>query len=373
MAAAATTTDIPGTTTDDSAEPRPSVPGRVLRGLVLLLVAWVVIELPTNMGPDFLDEVSKAPIYAMVGLSLNILIGYTGQLSLGHQGFVGVGAFAAAYSATEHGVPFALSVLIAVVFGAVGALLLGLVALRIRGLYLALITLVFGLTLEASLFQVDAITQGGAGQQVERPAFLAGESGDQRFYWFCLAILAGIVYIDWRLTRTKTGRALFALRENERVAAAFGINVTAFKLLAFVLSGAIAGLAGAMWSYDSSVANGADFNFFLALTFVLMTVVGGLNSRVGVIVGSTVFALLDYALEHIAFLRNLMHDIFGANAQFAPRLIGAVLLLSTLILNPGGIAQQIRPITRWLGGGPFTFRHDHDTGVGAVEGSSVRA
>ncbi|HEV2889275.1 MAG TPA: branched-chain amino acid ABC transporter permease [Frankiaceae bacterium] len=356
----------------------PSLPGWAARALVLLPVAWFVLAwLPGD--PDRAGRATDWVVFALVGISLNILIGYTGQLSLGHQGFVGAGAFAAAYMLTVREVPFVAAILVAVLVGAVFALLLGFAALRITGLYLSLITLVFGITLQESLFQQPDLTNGGAGQPAFRPEALIEPS---RYFYFGLAILAVVVYVDWRLTQTKTGRALFALRENERVAAAFGINVTAYKLLAFVMSGAIAGLAGALFAFRSEQVTGEDYDFFLALTFVLMVVVGGLNSRFGVLVGAMLFSPLglDYLIERNDWLHDLLvHGIwvipgFGDDRiQFAPRLIGAFLLLLTLLQFPGGIAQQLKPVTRWVAGGRFSLRHDSESGPGAVEGSSVRA
>jgi branched-chain amino acid transport system permease protein len=357
---------------------RPGPGGWLFRGVFLLPVAWVVLKW-FGSGPDIAGRATDWVVFALVGISLNIIIGYTGQLSLGHQGFVGLGAFAAAYTLTVHKVPFAGSIVIAVLVGALFALLLGVVALRITGLYLSLITLVFGLTLEQSLFQQTDLTNGGAGQPAARPDFLIEPS---RYYYFCLAILVVVVYVDWRLTKTKAGRALFALRENERVASSFGINVTSYKLLAFVLSGAIAGLAGALAAFRFESVSGEDYDFFLALTFVLMVVVGGLNSRFGVLLGAVIFSSLglDWAIENLHWLHSfLVNGVwfvpgFGdERIQFAPRLIGALLLLLTLLQFPGGIAQQLRPVTRWLAGGRFSFRHDIDGGPGVVEGSSVRA
>ena len=358
---------------------RPSLPGLVARGLIFLGLAYVVLVVLAQ-NADRAGKASDAVVYAMVGISLNIIIGYTGQLSLGHQGFVGAGAFAAAYSATVHGAPFPVALLIAMAVTGLFALVLGLVALRITGLYLALITLVFGLTLEVSLFEVEEFTNAGAGQPAYKPEFLVEPFrgvDNVRYYYFCLALLVVIVYIDWRLTRTKAGRALFALRENERVAAAFGINVTAFKLFAFVLAGVIAGLAGALFGYRYENVTGADFDFFLALTFVLMVVVGGLNSRVGVILGAVLFS--PFGLDNI-FEIDAVHDFLAniswigeSRVQFMPRMIGAFLLIQTVVLNPGGIAQQLRPITRWLGGHKFTLHGHKESGPGVVEGSSARA
>lgn len=348
------------------------------RALVLALIAyWLLVLIPRS--EVYAPFASDAVIYAIVGLSLNIIIGYTGQLSLGHQGFFGIGAFAAAYALTVRGVPFAATFVIAMVVAALFALLLGVVALRITGLYLALITLVFGLTLEGSLFEVPEFTNAGAGQPAERPEWLFDEG---RFYLFCLAFLAVAFYLDWRLTRTKTGRALLALKENERVAEAFGINVTTFKLLAFVLSGALAGVAGALYAYRVENVVGTDFGFFLALTFVLMTVVGGLGNRLGVILGATLFAVLDYLLEE-TFLHALETGFVSAGTfvglnqnnleQYDVAFIGALGLLLTLVFNPGGIAQQNKPFFDWLAGKPFSLHGHDESGPSAVEGSNVRA
>lgn len=350
---------------------RPSPAGLLGRGLTYLVIAWfVLVVVPALTG--YRDVASKAVIFAIVGLSLNILIGYTGQLSLGHQGFYGVGAFAAAYVGTVHHVPFAFTFVVAALMGAFIALLLGVVALRITGLYLALITLVFGLTLEGSVFEVPEFTNGGAGQPAERPEWLFEPN---RYYFFCLAFLAVALFVDWRLVRTKTGRALLALKENERVAEAFGVNVTVYKLVAFMLSGMLAGTAGALFAYLVGNVTGNDYDFFLALTFVLMTVVGGLGSRLGVVLGAVFFASLQYWITEVHWVETVVEFFFRTpNMQtYAARFIGAALLLLTLILNPGGIAQQVSPVSRWLAGKRFTFHHDAGDGPGTVEGSSVRA
>lgn len=355
----------------------------VPRVLVFLLLGyWLLIIVPDS--EVYAPIAADAAIYSIVGLSLNIIIGYTGQLSLGHQGFFGAGAFAAAYSLTVQGVPFAATFVIAAVVGALFALLIGVVALRITGLYLALITLVFGLTLESSLFEVPRFTNGGAGQPADRPEFLFD---DGNFYLFCLAFLLVALYLDYRMMKSKTGRALLALKENERVAEAFGINVTTFKLIAFVLSGSLAGIAGALFAFRIGIVTGSGFGFFLALTFVLMTVVGGLGNRIGVIMGSSFFAALPYILEETPvkkgeefLVRALSFGNEGAEAnilQFFPQFIGAFLLLLTLVQFPGGLAQQLKWALDWLQGKPFslhTLLHaGKESGPGSVEGSNVRA
>jgi len=319
----------------------------------------------------FAQLASQAVIYGIVGLSLNVLIGYLGQLSLGHQGFVGIGALFAAYVSTVGGLPFFVCLAMGALTGAVAALLLGLVALRITGLYLALVTLVFGITLQDSLFEVGALTNKGAGQPANRPSFLLE---NRTYFLVCLGALALVFYLDRRLTSSKGGRALLAIKENERVAEAFGVNVTAYKLLAFTFSGAAAGLGGSLLAFNTQQFNANSYGFPLALTFVIATVVGGTGSRVGVIIGAVLFTALtpfftDHALPHFRSLFGPLQD----DAIAVPQLIGAALLLLTLVQFPGGLGQQLRPWLDWLSGKRFNVHADKEASPGAVEGSSVRA
>ncbi|MFN2642886.1 MAG: branched-chain amino acid ABC transporter permease [Actinomycetota bacterium] len=317
------------------AEPGPTFAGWVARRGLLAAIIFGVL-----LAPQFVDNVrenmiSFALVYVVIGLSINILIGYAGQISLGHQAFVGVGAFTSAYIVSNSHLSFWIGLALAGLTGAGAALLLGLVALRLRGLYLALITLAYGFVAQNSIFNIPALTGGGAGAEAPRPA---GFTGNKAFVYLCFIILAVLMYVDWRLVRSKVGRAIFAIRENELAAASFGINVTAYKLIAFVISGVFAGIGGSLFAHRSTVVVSADFNFALALTFVLMVVVGGLGSRVGVFIGSAFFALFPL--------------IFNRFSKYTG-LIGALLLLLTLTTFPGGIAQQIAPILRWFGGAPL--------------------
>lgn len=344
-----------GVVPEPSAAWHPSPAGVLARRIALLLIVGGGIVAPmlvSNVAN--LRGSALALIYVMVGLSVNILMGYLGQISLGHQAFVGVGSFTAALMASKANAPFLLTLVGAGVIGALAAFLLGLVALRLKGLYLALITLAYGSVAQNTIFNTPSITGAGAGVEAIRPSFI---EGDRAFVYFCMAIVAIVIYVDWRLVKSKAGRAIFAIRENELAAASFGINVTAYKLIAFVISGIIAGIAGAMFGYYVQSVDAGNYDFALALTFVLMVVVGGLGSRVGVFIGSAFFALLElllHALFGSGFGKWLLDlPVLGGafqSMELYPQVIGAVLLLLTLTLYPGGIAQQIKPLTGWLGG-----------------------
>ncbi|HVU60515.1 MAG TPA: branched-chain amino acid ABC transporter permease [Mycobacteriales bacterium] len=341
---------------------RPSALGLLPRAVAWLALAGVV-AVCAGTGDTVASYAAQAAIFVIVGLSLNIIIGYTGQLSLGHQGLVGSGALLAAYTSTAHDAPFVVALVFGALAGAICALVVGFVALRISGLYLSLVTLVFGVTLQQSLFEVRALTGGGAGEPADRPSMLLSNS---RFFLVCAALAIGTVYLDYRLTRSKAGRAMFAIKADERVAASMGINVVGYKLFAFVLSGLLAGLAGGAYAFWSQQFTGSDYSFNLAILFVLMTVVGGAGSRAGVIVGSVFFALLQSLLPTLRPYKWFAHlfptDTASNILQFGPGFVGAVLLLLTLTLNPGGIAQQIAPAVRWLTGGRFK-EADHATGA----------
>ena len=177
---------------------------------------------PLSQPATDLTLFTTAVCYGIVALSLNVLLGYVGQISLGHQAFVGIGAFASAYVITVQGQSFWVGVLAAAAIGGAQALVLGGVSLRIRGLYFALVTLSYGLVAEQNIFQIQELTGGGAGQPAPKPDWFDTE---WRYYYLCLAFLAVVLYVDWRLMRSKAGRALLALRENPRVASTFGINV----------------------------------------------------------------------------------------------------------------------------------------------------
>lgn len=350
---------------DAAGEFRPSPQGWAARiGVAAAIVGFVFLLpaiVPTNSDADL---ISYAAIFGAVALSMNVLTGYLGQLSLGHQAFFGVGAFVTANFATNLGLPFFVALIVGGLTGAVASLILGGVALRVRGLYLAIVTLAYGLLAENSLFLIRPLTGGGAGVPADRPAPFASP---RAFTYLCLIVLTILFVFDWRLLKSKAGRAIQAIRDDERVASSFGVNLTGYKLLAFVISGTYAGLAGGLYAFWLGNVVSSPFSLTLGLTFVLMTVVGGLGNRVGVIIGGAFFALLDTILGIV--YRNVVvppinllggHLEAGEVNPILVPVIGAALLVLTLIQFPGGIGQQISPIRAWINGGRFDLHLMHE-------------
>ncbi|MDQ3294202.1 MAG: branched-chain amino acid ABC transporter permease, partial [Actinomycetota bacterium] len=353
---------------------RPAAAGWIGRGVVWAALAWVVLCLPGNIAsPVSLSATeargaSEAVVFAIIGLSLNVLIGYAGQISLGHQAFVGIGAFTSAFVVTELGQEFWLGVIVAALVGALQALLLGGVALRVTGLYFALITLSYGVMVQQSLFNVESLTGGVAGRDAPLPT---GVSSAYGYYYVCLGLLALVLWLDWRLTRTKAGRALLAVRENPRVAATLGIDIRGYTVLAFMVSGFFAGIGGALFAHRDGFVVAEPFTFQLALIFIIMTVVGGLRSRSGVVLGSAFFALMgDGILLKLLRLEGFFENVVKLPSEFVPLVLGPLLLLLTLTLYPGGIGQQVAPVRGWLLGGRFDR---HAGAVKEVQVTDVRA
>ena len=350
----------------------PSTRGWVARLIVLAVIFGGTLLATAVVPPYWADRFALAAVWAIIGLSLNVVMGYVGQVSLGHQGFIGIAAFVAAYYVTKQAGcevggdcsigAFGTATLFAVLTGGFAAGLLGLVALRISGLYLALITLAYGFMAERSIFEIPALTNAGAGMPAARPA---GFTSDTSFAYLCFAILALVIFLDWRLLKSKAGRAVLSIKHSESVAASYGINVTAYKVLAFVLSGVFAGLAGSLLAFHTQNVVSNDFQFQTALLWVLMVVVGGLGSRTGVVIGSLFFALFPY-LIHLykpleRFLTGLLNREEGDIGEIS-LVIGALLAVLTIIQFQGGIAEQISPITRWLSGKRFSM---HPEGEGS--------
>jgi branched-chain amino acid transport system permease protein len=330
----------------------------IVAALIVVLVLVLPVVMPSFFGEAWADKISLAAIYAVFGLSVNVITGHAGQISLGQQAFVGIGAFTSAYLVTQSGLSFFLALPIAGLTGGLMAMALGLVALRIRGLYLALITLSFGIMAQSTIFNIRAFTGGGEGAFAPRPAQF---EGDRAYAYLCLLVLGLFLFLDWRLVKSKAGRGIVSVRNDERVAATLGINVVGYKLLAFVIGGFVAGVGGALFAHQNLQAQALDYEFKQALVWVVMAVVGGLGSRAGVVLGSAFFAIFTSLMPAAAQEIPTWLPLVGGRQVLLPvlaPLLGAMLLLLTVTKYPGGIGQQILPLRRWLAGGPFMLpRH----------------
>ena len=332
---------------------QPTPAGWAARAGAVLAPLMVGVWYVRSNAPVRSDALATAAVIAIGALSLNVLVGYTGQISLGHQAFIGIGAFTSAYIISESHQPFLVGVVVALLVGAVQAVVLGLIALRVRGLYFALVTLAWGKVAEQCLFRLKSFTRGGAGAEAPRPS---GFTTDKAYLMVCLVGLALILLVDWRLVATKAGRAMQALRESPQVAANYGVDVKGYTLYAFAVAGAYAGVAGALFASRRLTVQSGDFDFAgIALTYLIVTVVGGLRRRGGIVAFSLLYVLGGEYLPDLA--RAIGVRTIEVNAGYYIQALSAVLAILTLIFQPDGLGTITAPVGRWLRGERFQLAH----------------
>ena len=267
--------------------------GRATFVFFALAVSWVT-------GSATNDVLTQVLIYAMVGVSLTVVMGYTGQISLGHWALAGVGAFAAANLFSRLHVPFLITVPLVFLIGAAVSLLIGLPALRIKGLYLAVITVTFSYAAELFLFRSEWFAGGTTGRLMEAPTLGPLDLDDpsnRPMFVFTLVLLLIAMTLAGNVLRSRVGRSFVALRENEKAAATLGVPLAQTRLLAFALSGGIAALAGLAFAVRVGKVNSIDFPSQVSLILVLMVLIGGLPTLSGPILGSFVVFGLPFLLK----------------------------------------------------------------------------
>jgi branched-chain amino acid transport system permease protein len=301
-------------------------------GILAIAVAAVV---PPILG-DFASFVgARIAVTAIIGLSVIVVTGYTGQLSLMPYTFVGIGVFTAAHALSSWGWPFWFAALLAAVATLPLSVLVGLVAVRLRGFYLAIATLTFASGVGATLFAWDALTGGQRGLSVARPALgpLAVAS-DRGYYLSTLAAVLAIVWMVLGLQRSRLGRAMAAVRENETAAQALGVNVMKTKLAAFVISGVIAAVGGVFHAMLLQHVTRTTFQTpyveTLGVTLVILVVVGGMRSAWGPFVGA---AIIYVQLEVFRTALLLQYVLAAASAAA---------FIVILLKVPGGLVDIIR-------------------------------
>ncbi|HVF74317.1 MAG TPA: branched-chain amino acid ABC transporter ATP-binding protein/permease [Acidimicrobiales bacterium] len=300
-------------------------PGAIAAVVAALAFPWLPF-----VSFSLIGTANLAAYYALVAVSLVVLVGWVGQISLGHAGIVGVGAYVSGHVVNGWHVTFPVNILWAAIAGGAVALVLGIVAVRVRGLYLAVATIIFAWMASEFLFRQKWFTRNGS---VEVFAF--GEKGTfpyfdwtarRTYYYAAWAIVAASIYLVANLRDSKTGRAFFAVRGSEVAAASLGISVVRTKLVAFGVSGALAGIAGNLLLVRDQSITADSFKVEVSLFFLAIAVVGGLSSLGGAVAGAILFATLNEL-----FFR---FEAFAGWLEVVP----PVLLTAVLLLYRGGLA-----------------------------------
>jgi branched-chain amino acid transport system permease protein len=270
-------------------------------------------------------------IYAILAHSLNIITGHAGQISLGHAAFFGIGAYSSAMFYTAAGFPFWISVpLAALVAGMIGALL-GIPCLRVRDDFLAITTMGINFVVEAFFLYLPffggAMGIGG----INLPNWFGREMTKPEYFLLILVVFVLLLLLDWKLGRSWVGLAWASIREDEQAAGAMGVDVVRFKVVAFILGSAIAGLAGGFYAHFLTFIMPQNFGFGQSIVILCMVVFGGIGTRWGPVVGAIILGVLPEISRPILEYRTLIYGI---------------LLLAMMRFQPGGLLGSESILTK---------------------------
>ncbi|MBA4358231.1 MAG: branched-chain amino acid ABC transporter permease [Desulfovibrio sp.] len=291
---------------------------------------------PLLLGNNYhLTVLTMCCLHAMVAVGLSLLVGQAGQISLGHAGFYGLAAYTTAGLSATLGLPVGLSMLAGVVLTAGVAALVGLPALKLKGHYLAMATLGFGIILSILFNETVGVTGGPSGfTGIPRLSLFGLEfTSDLSVYYLIIALLGLVVWLSFNILHSRVGRALRAVHTSEKAAQAMGIDIARYKLFIFVISAAFAGLAGVLYAHYLTFIAPASFGFLFSVELIVMVVLGGMTSIPGSIVG--------------AFFLTVLPEFLRAFENVEVLLFGAILVLCMMYL-PDGLAGGFNRLWRWL-------------------------
>lgn len=329
--------------------------GRLWGAIGLVLLATAV---PWLASPYMLYVINMIGIAAIAAIGLNILIGFTGQISLGHGAFFGVGAYAAAILATRFHLPFFLTIPAGGLVTAMIGMIFGIPSGRLKGLYLTIATLAGQFIIEYLLIHWEALTKGTAGITLP-PAKLLNFSiqGDLGFYYLIFLALVGMGWIAVNLMRTRYGRAFIAIRDNDRAAEGMGIPIFRYKLLSFGISSFYAGFAGALWASYMGSITAEPFNLGLSVEYIAMVIIGGLGSISGSIFGAVFITLLNESLRFITGLLMNTGIVTASGLNIAPlrEFVFGLAIVMFILIEPRGLAELWRIIRSSFRLWPFSY------------------
>jgi len=304
-------------------------------GLLLMLLVFF----PLVAGHYWTYNLTLAGIYCIVALGLNILTGYTGQISLGHAAFFAVGAYSVGYLTTILGWSYWIALPLAGFSAAASGLVVAVPALRLSGLYLAIATMGFGFIMEQVIVQWKSVTGGANGLLINRPSVGSWSlSSDSEYYYLVVLMVAVFVLLTKNLTRSPTGRAFVAVRDSEVAAQTMGIPLARVKVQAFAVSAFYTGIAGGLFAPLINFIGPDNFSIVESINFIVMIIVGGLGSIHGSIFGAVFITLLS---EFIRVSKDLIPAFLREQVGFQTAVYGLVLMLF-ILFEPTGIYG------RWL-------------------------
>lgn len=327
--------------------------------MAALALIFVVI-VPLTLHEYYLSILNLIFIAVVGALGLNILVGYTGQISLGHGAFMSVGAYTAANLAVRLDLPFWLTLPAGGLMAAFIGALVGIPSLRIKGLYLAIATLAGQLIIEWTINHVPAIS-GGAQSSIEVPrpdlfGFVLNTQG--RLYYFLLFFAMLAILATLNLMRSRIGRAFIAVRDQDIAAEIIGIDIFRYKLLSFAVSSFFAGVCGVLYTYYLGIANYEQFQLGVSIDFLAMIIIGGLGSVLGSIFGAVFVTLLPIVIRT---LMEQVGSLFFTDSELASVVSGTRLavfgglIIFFLVIEPEGLNRLWRNVRSYFRVWPFSY------------------
>ncbi|WP_026228861.1 branched-chain amino acid ABC transporter ATP-binding protein/permease [Paraburkholderia atlantica] len=314
----------------------------------LVLIALAVFPVLSG-NPYYIHLVETIMIYAILLFGLDIVVGYTGQVSLGHAGLFGVGAYTAGVLFMKLGLPIFVTAPLAILVTAGFGAILALPALRVSGPYLAMVTLAFGTILQILINEMDFLTNGPMGVKIPKPSLGARPMNEVEYYWLVAALLVASLIVVHRVLKSHLGRAFEALRDSPIASDCMGVSVYRYKVYAFVISAGFAGLAGCLYSYSEQYISPNTYNFELTILFLLAIIMGGRKTRTGAVLGSAIIVLLPKLLDDIDMFRIV------ASVLAAAVVIGAGVALARKVSTARKVAI---PVLGTVGLAAFSYGID---------------
>ena len=332
----------------------------IARWTVAAIAAFMFLVLPLSVDEYWLSIVNIVSIATVGALGLNILVGYTGQISIGHGAFMSVGAYTAANFAVRLGFPFWLSLPLGGLMAAAVGAVVGIPSLRIKGLYLAIATLAGQLIIEWTINHVTFISGGvQASIEVPRPYLFGYKIASQtQMYFFLLFFVVMALVATMNLVRSRIGRAFIAIRDHDIAAEIIGINIFRYKLLAFAISSFYAGVTGVLYTYYLGIANYEQYQITTSIDYLAMIIIGGLGSVLGSVFGAVFVTLLPilirFAMEAFGGLLFSEAAVRNIIPNLRPILFG-VLIIFFLVVEPEGLNRLWRNIRSYFRVWPFAY------------------
>ncbi|MGQ2923776.1 MAG: branched-chain amino acid ABC transporter permease [Hydrogenophaga sp.] len=313
-----------------------------LLGLFLVSAPWTIPEY-------WLAQLTFVLIYSIVGLGLMLLAGFTGLFSLGHAAFLGVGAYTQAIMVNA-GVPFPIALACAGLLSAAVGMVVGLPALRVKGIYLGMATLAFGFIVEEVIARWEHVTGGNKGLMVNYPNLFGWElDSTNEFYLLCLVVTVLATLGIVNLMRSSTGRAFVAIRDSEISAQSMGIHLARYKTLSFSHSAALAGIGGALYAHKIQFLSPEQFSIIQSIDLLLMVVIGGLGSIHGAFLGAIFLIVMP---QLISLGKDFLPAAIGQAAGLQGAVYGIV-LIAFVLFEPMGLYGRWLKVRTWFQLFPF--------------------